>query len=79
MKVTIEDLQKKLIKVRTDLEELEQQYIGCTPAQQNTLDLLKRANMSYQWDKRILDTKIAYIKALIEKLQNDIYCDSIEY
>ena len=77
--VTIEVLQAKLNKARADLEELEQQYIGSTPAQQQTLDLLKRANMSYQWDKKILDTRIAYIKALIEKLQNDYYCDSLEY
>jgi hypothetical protein len=77
--VTIEELQSKLSKARVELKELERQYIGCTPAQQNTLDLLKKANLTYQWDKRILDTRIAYIEALITKLQNDVYCSEIEY
>jgi len=77
--VTIEELQSKLSKARVELKELEHQYVGCTPAQQNTLDLLKKANLTYQWDKRILDTRIAYIEALITKLQNDVYCSEIEY
>lgn len=77
--VTIEELESKLSKARVELKELERQYVGCTPAQHKTLDLLKRTNLTYQWDKRILDTRIAYIEALITKIQNDIYCSEIEY
>lgn len=59
------NLLEELKSAQEELKELESQYIGCTPAQQQTLDKLKLINPNYINRKKVLDTKIAYLKAQI--------------
>lgn len=58
---------EELKNAQEELMELESQYIGRTPAQQQTLDKLKLINPNYTMKKKVLDTKIEYLKAQIQE------------
>ncbi len=58
---------EELKNAQEELKELESQYIGRTPAQQQTLDKLKLINPNYTMKKKVLDTKIEYLKAQIQE------------
>lgn len=60
-----------LNKAKQEIQEMEDQYVGCTEAQQRTLDLLKKADQNYILSKKVLLAKIAYLEALLEKQKSD--------
>lgn len=61
----------ELQEAQQELRELEQQYVGHTPAQQKTLDALMRIDQNYLNKKGVLDAKIEYLKKLVEKENYD--------
>lgn len=56
---TREELQETL----KELESLERRYIGCTPAQTEAAQIVKRNDLNYQLKKRELDAKVNYLNA----------------
>ena len=57
---------EELKKTLEELEALEKRYIGCTPAQTKSLQIVKQHDAKYQLKKRELDAKVDYIKAKID-------------
>lgn len=77
------NLHEELKSVHIELEELEARYVGHTPAQNATLQKLKAIDLIYQSRKKVLETKLAYIKAQMEECsleqmkQDYIYLDCL--
>ena len=75
--MTIQEIQQQLQLAKNELQSLENQYVGHTPAQQQTLDLLKNADIRYKTKKDALIAKISYLEAelknaLLNKTIDDI-------
>lgn len=85
--MTKQEIISQIKEAEDELQALENQYVGHTPAQQRTLDLLKNANISYRQEKEVLTSKIQYLKALLNKqktddsinqsIYDDCYCDAM--
>ncbi len=69
--MTKQEIISQIKEAEDKLQALENQYVGHTPAQQRTLDLLKNANISYQQEKEVLTLKIQYLEALLNKQEMD--------
>jgi len=69
--MTKQEIISQIKEAEDELQALENQYVGYTPAQQRTLDLLKNVNISYRQEKEVLTLKILYLKALLNKQETD--------
>lgn len=72
------NLSEELQKAQEELRKLDSKYIGSTPAQQQTLEKLKQMNPIYAHEKKVLDAKITYLKASIEKSNFESLIDKIK-
>ncbi|WP_288768566.1 hypothetical protein [uncultured Prevotella sp.] len=73
-------LTEELQQAIRELNSLESRYIGSTPAQTATLQKLKSIDANYNSRKKVLETKIAYLKAQLDetslnKLKSQIIYD----
>lgn len=69
--MTEQEIISQINEAEDELQDLENQYVGYTPAQQRALDILKKANISYRLEREVLTSKIRYLKALLNKQKMD--------
>ncbi len=68
----------ELKNAQEELDALEAQYKGHNVAQQQILNKLKLLNYNYENEKRLLEAKIEYLKAQIDKRNYDSIINNIK-
>lgn len=71
--------QEELEKTLKELDSLEKRYIGCTPEQTKTAQLLKNNDLNYQLKKQELDAKVRYLKAKLENEKKQALISKMNY